>query len=888
MKNMRKTITRQRLLQRRRDHLDSLSGWMDAIPFGLHHYQLRPDGGLIFRGGNPAADRILGIDHQSLIGKTIEEAFPHLAHTHIPDAYRKVAKNGGIFERASVNYQDKNIEAAFKIQAFQTSPACMAVLFQDIREKKQAEQALAESEERYRALVELSPEAIVIHSEGKLVYINPAGVRQMGVGRPEQILGTPIMDLLPPEAVQMNLEIMDQVAHGKSLPPLEQTILQPDGRTVEVEIIGAPVLFQGKPAFQLIIRNITEKKKVMEGLRESEEKFRTLIEQNSEGVVLLDEQGIIIEWNRAQAQITGISRQEAIGAPFWDIQYRLLLPERKTQERKEAAKKGFLDFLKAGQTAGYSHPMEITIQRSDGERVFIQQTIFPIKSNFGYRLGTITHDVSKSKRYEEKLQQTTHWLEEAERVARVGGWALDLNSGQVWVSPEAYKIYGLAEKELTIAMIQKIPLPECRPGLDRALQGLIEGTGDYDIEFCVRRQVDGAIRDIRSMAEYNPQTRRVFGAIQDITERKQAESQIQRQLEQLSALRAIDQSILSRLGLENTLDVLLEKITGVLQVDAANFLLYQPNTQTLIATAERGLPAFLIWDASLALKDTHAGRAALNLKIDFISDLSKIDDNLIKKIREIGENFSSYAAVPLVAKGELKGILEIFAHAQLEASAEWMGFLEALADQAAIAINSAQLFDEQQQNHTRLTKAYEDTIDGWSRALDLRDEETEGHSQRVTDLTMELARRMDIPEEELVHIRRGAKLHDIGKMGIPDSILLKPDVLTEAEWKIMRQHPTLAANLLYPIEFLGEALDIPFSHHEKWDGSGYPQRLKGAEIPLAARIFAVIDVWDALTHDRPYRLAWTESKTLEYIVGQSGKHFDPDVVEQFVALVRSH
>jgi HD-GYP domain-containing protein (c-di-GMP phosphodiesterase class II) len=362
--------------------------------------------------------------------------------------------------------------------------------------------------------------------------------------------------------------------------------------------------------------------------------------------------------------------------------------------------------------------------------------------------------------------------------------------------------------------------------------------------------------------------------------------QTRRQMERLTALRAIDQSILSRLDLEHTLDVLLEKVTGQLGVDAANFLLYQPHSHTLVLTAERGLPASSIWDAGLEMEATHAGRVALQHQMDLISDLSQIEDGLTDKLRQVGEDFASYAAVPLVAKGELKGVLEIFTRSPLQASPDWVGFLEALADQAAIAIHSAQLFNEQQQNHARLTKAYEDTIDGWSRALDLRDEETQGHSQRVTDLTLGLARRMGVAEEQLVHIRRGARLHDIGKMGIPDSILLKPAALTPEEWEIMRQHTTFAADCLYPIEFLGPALEIPYGHHEKWDGTGYPQGLKGEDIPLSARIFAVIDVWDALTHYRPYRGPWSKETALAYILEQSGKHFDPHIVAKFLEWVQ--
>jgi len=190
-----------------------------------------------------------------------------------------------------------------------------------------------------------------------------------------------------------------------------------------------------------------------------------------------------------------------------------------------------------------------------------------------------------------------------------------------------------------------------------------------------------------------------------------------------------------------------------------------------------------------------------------------------------------------------------------------------------------------QKAHKRLLDAYEATIEGWSHAMDLRDRETEGHSRRVAELTIRLAQAMEMSEEEIVHIRRGALLHDMGKIGIPDSILHKPDKLTDIEWEVMQKHPQFAFKMLGSIEYLRESLDIPYFHHEKWDGSGYPQGLKGEQIPIAARIFAVADVWDALTSDRPYRSAWSGEEALAYIRDQSGKHFDPQVVEVFLKMV---
>ncbi|MEI6291155.1 MAG: HD domain-containing phosphohydrolase [Chloroflexota bacterium] len=188
---------------------------------------------------------------------------------------------------------------------------------------------------------------------------------------------------------------------------------------------------------------------------------------------------------------------------------------------------------------------------------------------------------------------------------------------------------------------------------------------------------------------------------------------------------------------------------------------------------------------------------------------------------------------------------------------------------------------EMENLHNEVVIAYDKTIEGWSRALDLRDKETEGHTQRVSELTQKLARTMGLDDENLVHIKRGALLHDVGKLGIPDAILLKPQQLSPEEWVIMRKHPVYAYEWLSAIDYLKNALDIPYCHHEKWDGSGYPRGLKGEEIPLAARIFSVIDVWDALTSDRPYRRAMSKEDARKYIIDNSGTQFDPIAVEAF-------
>lgn len=194
-------------------------------------------------------------------------------------------------------------------------------------------------------------------------------------------------------------------------------------------------------------------------------------------------------------------------------------------------------------------------------------------------------------------------------------------------------------------------------------------------------------------------------------------------------------------------------------------------------------------------------------------------------------------------------------------------------------------FGEMDASRRALQQSYEGTLEGWVRALDLRDRETQGHTRRVTEMSLCLARKMGLPDTEIAHLQRGALLHDIGKMAVPDSILHKPGPLTEEQWVVMRCHPETALRMLEPIDYLRPALDIPYCHHERWDGTGYPRGLRGEEIPLAARIFSVVDVWDALSSDRPYRRAWSRSKVLDELVRQRGQRFDPQVVDTFLSIL---
>jgi len=362
-------------------------------------------------------------------------------------------------------------------------------------------------------------------------------------------------------------------------------------------------------------------------------------------------------------------------------------------------------------------------------------------------------------------------------------------------------------------------------------------------------------------------------------------SEANRRMKRLSSLHEIDRTITGSLDLQTTLNVLLTQLIRMLDVDAACVLTYQKELQNLNYAAGKGFRTEEFRNIEQRLGRGLAGITALERQPVHITDLETQSASLVRQNAFRKEGFVGYHGIPLVAQGEIIGVLEVFQRTPLHVTPEWLDYLETLSGQAAIAIDRLNLFYELEKSNVELIQAYDAVIEGWSRALELRDKETEGHSSRVEDLTLKLARKMGIQSKDLVHIRRGALLHDIGKMGIPDRILQKKGKLTEEEWEIMKQHPTFGYDLLSSLDYLQQAVDIPYCHHERWDGTGYPRGLEGEEIPLAARIFAVVDVWDALRSDRPYREAWSDEEALVYIREQAGKHFDPQVVEEFLSVI---
>jgi PAS domain S-box-containing protein len=490
------------------------------------------------------------------------------------------------------------------------------------------------------------------------------------------------------------------------------------------------------------------------------------------------------------------------------------------------------------------------------------------------------------------LREKERLLSEAQRIGHIGSWSLDLSSGTLQFSEEMYRLLGVSVKEFDhrVDSLLHLIFSEDRPAAEGWVDQISSGRQVRELVFRILHET-GELRYVqcRGALSFNEagQPLRFVGTAQDITERKLSELQIRQQIARLTALRMIDQAITSSFDMRFTLDIVLSQVISQLQVDAADILLLSATGQALEVRAARGFRTPLLQGTHVGITDSLAGRVATEQRSIEIMDLKDVNDQKLPA-NIASESFVSYYGVPLVTKGKVQGVLELYHRVPLIPYPEWVDYLDTLAGQAAIAIDNATLFESLEKSNFELEHAYDATIEGWSHALDLRDHETEGHTRRVTEMAVELARLIGMDEESLVQLRRGGLLHDVGKLGVPDHVLLKPGDLTEEEWKIMRMHPQFAYDWLTQIAYLRKAIEIPYNHHEKWDGTGYPRGLKGETIPLMSRIFALADVWDALTSDRPYRPAWPPEKALQYIRENSGTHFDPALVDIFIKYITVH
>lgn len=655
-----------------------------------------------------------------------------------------------------------------------------------------------------------------------------------------------------------------------------------------------------------------------QALKNSEANFRTVFEQAGVGVVLEEIQsGKFVRVNQKFCEILGYERAEIEGR----LTFRELThPDDLNQNRDE------IERMMRGELKEFT--AEKRFLHKDGYPVWVLRTITTMDNVVPpTHFILVVEDISERKRAQEEVQQRIRELEAISRISAalrtvespdemypllmdelleifhtpVGAIALlDANTGslqfkvtrgwydeingvqfvvqngtltQLLASGKSYCCREFVSDPMLYHDIQR-NIPPGWGGILVPIRAGQEMIGVLDISVELPRVItDDETQLLVTIAEIASNT----------LQRLQLFEQTERNMRRLGVLHSIDSTISSSLDIQFTLKMLIEHVVNELEIDAGCIHLLNPATLYMDYSAGMGFKSPRVENLQIRPGNGLAGMALMERRIIHYSQANasgRLSDPLINL-----ERFADGIAVPLISKGKTVGSLEVYHHTLLNPDQEWSDYLEALAGQAALAIEDIRMYENLQQSNLELSRAYDATIEGWSRALDLRDRETEGHTQRVTETTLRLARAMGVQGSDLNHIRLGSLLHDIGKMGIPDSILLKPGPLSAEEWDIMRMHPKYAYELLSPITFLHPALDIPYCHHEKWDGSGYPRGLKGEQIPLAARIFSVIDVWDALRSDRPYRAAWEEQRVREYLLSQSGSHFDSNIVSVFLALL---
>ena len=627
------------------------------------------------------------------------------------------------------------------------------------------EEALHESEARYRRLFEDAVLGIFQSTAaGQLICANPAFLRMFGYDLMadfqqwgEQLVTALYADpqereRLVRQALESGSSVQEEVVYrrkdGSSFPGMLHMW------TVRESSTGAEYL-------EGFVEDITERKQAEEVLRESEKKLRRVIEQSSEGIGLINEEGIFIEWNQSMEKITGLKREEVVGHPAWEIQSEL--SQKDGQTARALFQPVIEESLRTGQLPHSGQVLERQVRSREGGTLFVETASYPIKLEKGYMACVLMRDITK-----------------------------------------------------------------------------------------------------RVMAEKAEEEQRVLS----------------------EALRSTAEALTSSVGLDKVLECILINLKKVVPHDAANIMLVDSGIARIVRWQNYTIDMYQDWlmtARAFSVKDMGTFRMAAEMHRPLLSANTQTQPYW-KEFSETHQIQSNILA-PLEMEGRLIGFISVDSQTPNFFNQTHADHLQIFAYQAAIALSNAQMFANLENSHRELAQAYEATIEGWALALDLRDHETQGHTQRVAEWTMRLARAVEAPEEQLIHFRRGAILHDIGKVGIPDNILLKPGPLTQEEMGIMQMHCAYALRMLANIDYLKPALDIPQSHHEKWNGTGYPRKLRGKAIPLAARIFAIVDVWDALTSDRPYRPAWSREQALDYIIQQSGEHFDPQLVEVFIALM---
>lgn len=826
----------------------------------------------------------------------------------------------------------------------------------EISERQQTQEALQDSEERYRLLFEANPHPMWVYDLETLafLFVNDAAITRYGYTR-EEFLHMTILDIRPPEEVS---KLIDNLQRDRQ--PMEWSgpwmHVKKDGTIIHVEILSHSLVFGEKPARLVLANDITERLRVEEEIHRKVNELTALhgtthdlvIERNlpkllytivERAVSLLNASGgdlylcepelrqvrCVVSYNTLH-DYTGVVLKYGEGAAGLVAEKGepLIITDYRTWEGRAAIfeqDQPFISMLSVpmrwqDNVIGIIHVLESTRHRTFTQEdlqvltLFANQAAIAVentrlfeieqrRSQEAAALAEVGRDISASLKLDFVLERIATHAEELLRsdtsavymsepakqmlraVAAIGPEADEIKHDPLKIGEgilgniaarkmgEIVNDSAADSRAITIRGTENIPHEHLMgaPILSKDwLTGLIAvwrtGAGkEYtsaDLDFLTRLAEQAAIAI---------QNARMFEG----TRRRLAELEIL-------------QTIASALRIAQTPDeafpIILDQLIKLLDVGSAMIELLDPSGEEIVSVLAHGVWAPITGKripANAGVSGQVISSGQPYITTDVIVDESDVRPGMVAGL-------FSMACVPIIALHRPIGTLWIGRQSQASISQEEVKLLTALGEMVGNTIQRMKLHQQTVRQAKEITLAYELTLEGWAKALELRDKETEGHSRRVSELTLQLARDFGVSAADLVHIHRGVLLHDIGKMGVPDQILKKTGPLNDEEWGEMRKHPQYAFDLIFPIAYLRPALDIPYCHHEKWDGSGYPRGLKEDQIPLAARIFAIVDVYDALSNDRPYRLAWPRPKVLDYLSEQSGKHFDPKVVDAFLQL----
>ncbi len=867
----------------------------------------------VFVQVNQHLAEMLGYQPEELIGKSARLIYPDDAEFEKvgKEKYAQIDVSGvGSIETRWLRRDGQIIDVLLSSSPIDPSDRKKGVTFTalDITARKRMEERLGVAEATYRTLVEQVPAVIYVDRTDEVsssLYTSPQILPLTGY-TPEEFLQDAnlwVRMLYPEDRAAVLAENQRTNLTGEPF-KMDYRIVRKDGKVIwvrdeailEYDTDGRPLRWRG------ILMDITAQKETEIRLKQSEEKFAKAFLTSPDSINLNRlTDGVYLDINEGFTRLTGYTRQDVIGKSSLELGIWANPADRSRLVQ------GLLD-------KGYVDNLEALFRMKDGRTRTGLMSARLIEIGGETCILSITRDITERKQRERELEaivQVSAAMRQAfdrpqmlsvlaEQCAllfevnrlMIGLFSEDQTAGTIAIatgdwSPAEGKIVSLP-MWLRQGEIRSFYKAEAEESELRWFAELIEiDLSNEWIEWC---PIKTSLADVgwlclARQTPLSPHEQHILHAVMDITasalQRAAFYEQTIQRLKQLNALHIVDRTINASMDLNFTANILLAQAVQQLEVDAAVLLKFNETSQMLSALATYQYPKKLI-PGIYQLQNDPPREAILERKIVLVENLRSYTGERSFWERSAGQGYAGYAAAPLISKGQVRGVMEVFKLRPLVPSDEWRRFLEALAEQAAIAIDNAEMFETLQRNQTSLSLAYEGIIEGFARALELRDPDTHGHSKRVAEITVRLARQFGFSEQNLTHIRHGALLHDIGNLAIPESILQKPGPLTEEEWKIVRRHPEYAYEMLSAIPSLQQAAAIPYCHHEHWDGNGYPRQLRAEQIPVEARIFAVVDVWDALRSDRPYRPAWSRERAIEHLQAQAGRQFDPKVVWAFL------